>query len=70
MNEHVDPMKCKLNLDHLNERNINDIWNQVMFEVKVIRDYFVDQTVIPKSTALDSNFFNLQHFVAKFIPGI
>ena len=38
-------------LPHLLEKRINDPWNQVLFEVKLLRDYFVDESVLPKFVA-------------------
>ena len=57
-------------LPHLLEKRINDPWNQVLFEVKLLRDYFVDESVLPKYVAQDSNFLNEFQFTQRFLPGI
>lgn len=61
----IKPIK---EVDHESEDRINQPWNMVLFEIKMLRDYFVDKTVIPKQTPVDHRFLTMQHFILKFIP--
>ena len=40
----------------------------MLFEIKAIRDYFVDEAVLPRSVGADPKFLNLYTFVNKFYP--
>jgi hypothetical protein len=50
--------KFKERVNHSMERKINAPWNQVLFEIKIIRDYYVDEAVLPRTVVAESNFFN------------
>lgn len=47
--------------NHMKAKSIKDTWNCVLLEVKLLRDYFVDEAVVPKqkATASDPSFLNL-----------
>ena len=53
--------------DHMREKKITQIWNQVLFEIKCVRDYYVNEAVLPKSVVADPTFFNFTTFHLKFL---
>lgn len=57
-------------VEHLKSRKINNYWNQVLFEAKLLRNFYVDQTVIPKITNTIQVHLNMKVFSTKFVPVI
>ena len=50
-------------------QSINNRWNRVLLETKCLRNYFVDEAVVPskKVTAADQNFLNKKMFEGHFL---
>lgn len=50
-------------------QSINNRWNRVLLETKCLRNYFVDEAVVPskKVTAADQNFLNNKMFEGHFL---
>ena len=54
--------------DNMISQSINNRWNRVLLETKCLRNYFVDEAVVPskKVTAADQNFLNKKMFEGHF----
>ena len=46
---------------------INNSWNKFLFEVQMLRNYFVDEAVLPLSGAQSQRFLNLKTFEIKLM---
>ena len=49
---------------HTLSNKVTDPWNKVLFEIKLLRNYFVNEAVLPaqKSQFSSQNFLNLKRF--------
>lgn len=52
----------------MNEKRINDLWNSVLFEAKVVRDHFMEECLVGAKKFPNLEFFNSFYFVGKFMP--
>jgi len=46
---------------------INNTWNKCLFEVQMLRNYFVEEAVLPLTAAQSQRFLNLKTFELKLL---
>lgn len=55
-------------IDFLRSKKINGLWNLVLFEVKQLRNYYVDNSVIPMIKSSNQQPMTKKVFASKFVP--
>mgnify|MGYP000347543216 CR=1 FL=1 len=46
---HQETKKVEVIETHATESRINGLWNMALFEIKALRDFFVEQTILPRA---------------------
>ena len=52
--------------DFQTAKKISNSWNKVLFETQLLRNYFVDEAVLPRNSVASQTFLNLKMFEHKF----
>ena len=55
-------------MDFMKSKKINGLWNLVLFEVKQLRNYYVDNSVIPMIKSSNQQPMTKKVFATKFVP--
>lgn len=62
--------KVEIPETHMTESRLDGPWNRVLFEIKALRDFFVEETILPRAVSQDQTFFTENFYVLKYIPSV